>query len=691
MVDQSIGSVNFGKDTQFMENTLGKETSPYLLQHKDNPVHWQPWSQETLDLAKSTGKPILLSVGYAACHWCHVMAHESFEDSTVANVMNELFINIKVDREERPDIDQIYQTSLALLGEQGGWPLTMFLTSKGEPFWGGTYFPKETSYGRPGFTDVLSSVAGIFKNEPEKVTKNRDILKTALKQHNASPDGDAPKLSLEVLDRIADRYSQEADPKFGGIGSAPKFPQTYVLENLWRGYCRTGNEIFAEIVTRALTSMSQGGIYDHLGGGYSRYSTDAAWLAPHFEKMLYDNALILDLLLLVHAQDKNELFECRIYQTIEWLLREMVAENGAFSATIDADSEGIEGKFYTWSQQEITKILGPESDQYSEFYGVEEHGNWEGVNILNRLNYPHSLDAETETHLRSLSDKLFKEREKRIRPGLDDKILTDWNGLMISTLTKAGQYFGEASWIERAENAFSAITSHSMTNDNRLFHSFRLGEARHSGILDDYANMSRAALHLYEATGKAFYLQHAQDWVTVLNSHFWDEDGGYFYTADDAEALIVRSKNASDNAVPSGNGTILEVLARLHYLTGERDPFEKATDIIRTFSAQLGQNFFPLATFLNNFETLIEAKQIVIIGRRDERETLDLLAVLNEFSLPTKIVNVIDDTENLPFDHPAIGKDRIDDKPTVYVCTGPVCSEPVNSPQAFRLLLVTEE
>ncbi len=667
-----------------MKNALGTETSPYLLQHKDNPVHWQPWGPETLELAKKQGKPILLSVGYAACHWCHVMAHESFEDPQTAAIMNDLFINIKVDREERPDIDQIYQTSLALLGEQGGWPLTMFLNAKGEPFWGGTYFPKENSYGRPGFSNVLETVSDIFKNEPEKVTKNRDILSAALKKHNSTTEGDRPKLSIEVLDRIVDRYADEADLEYGGIGSAPKFPQTYVLENLWRGYIRTGKENLAEIVVKALTQMSQGGIYDHLGGGYSRYSTDALWLAPHFEKMLYDNALIIDLLVLVHAENKTELFKDRVYQTIDWLLREMIAENGAFSATIDADSEGVEGKFYVWSESELKEVLGDQAAQFSEIYGAEEEGNWEGSNILHRLNYATSLDDDTEEALTALREKLFEARKKRIHPELDTKVLTDWNGLMITSLAKAGQYFSEVHWVERAENAFSAITTHSMEEDGRLYHSYRNGEAKHTGILDDYANMSRAALTLHEITGRGFYLERATTWVQILNDHFWDETGGYFYTADDAEALIVRSKNAFDNAVPAGNGTILEVLAKIHYLTGDRDVFEKATDIIKAFSVELGRNFFPLATFLNNFETLVGGLQVMIIGGREEAETLDLLSVLNEFSLPTKVINILPDTENLPFDHPANSKTRKNGKPTVYICTGSVCSEPANSPMELR-------
>lgn len=670
-----------------MQNILDKETSPYLLQHKDNPVHWQPWNQETLDLAKKEGKPILLSIGYAACHWCHVMAHESFEDPDTAAVMNGLFINIKVDREERPDIDQIYQTALALLGEQGGWPLTMFLNSKGEPFWGGTYFPKESSYGRPGFVHVLDSVAGIFRNEPEKVTKNRDILKNALKKQNQTPEGDRPKLTLEVLDRIAERYAQEADPEFGGIGSAPKFPQTYVLENLWRSYIRTGNEALNEIVVKALTAMSQGGIYDHLGGGFARYSTDAEWLAPHFEKMLYDNALILDLLLLVHQESKNDLFEERIEETISWLLQEMIAENGAFSATIDADSEGVEGKFYVWSAAEIRDLLGSDAEQFSEFYDVSLDGNWENTNILNRLEYQGRLDSDLEKNLKKQREILLKARANRIRPETDTKVLTDWNGLMITTLAKAGHYFANTNWLERAENAFLAITSTVMTEDNRLFHSYRQGQAKHTGTLDDYANMSRAALTLHEITGKAFYLERAQNWVQVLNSHFWDSEGGYFYTADDAEALIVRTKNAHDNAVPAGNGTMLEVLARLHYLTGDREPFEKATDIVRCFSAELGRNFFPLATFLNNFETLIEGKQILIVGKREDQETKDLLSVLDDFSLPTKVVNVMEDTSNLPPDHPANGKGQKDGKSTAYICTGSSCSLPANTPVSLRTLL----
>ncbi|WP_373088209.1 thioredoxin domain-containing protein [Sneathiella sp.] len=671
-----------------MKNLLGKETSPYLLQHQDNPVHWQPWSAETLALAKREGKPILLSVGYAACHWCHVMAHESFEKEETAALMNEKFINIKVDREERPDIDQIYQSALALLGEQGGWPLTMFLNSNGEPFWGGTYFPPENAYGRPGFTNVLETISEIFKNEPEKVTKNRDALKSALQNLNLGPGGERPKLTLDVLNRIAERYAGEADPVYGGIGSAPKFPQTYVLENIWRSYLRSGVTALSDVVIKALGAMAQGGIYDHLGGGFARYSTDARWLAPHFEKMLYDNAQILDLCLTVHHETKSELFEARIYETIEWVLREMVTADGGFAATIDADSEGVEGKFYVWSRDELEEILGDHAPHFMEVYGVLPEGNWEGTNILNRLAYPDPLDTESEAALAPLRQKLFEHRQSRIAPSLDDKVLTDWNGLMIAALARAGQYFGEAHWIAAAEAAFVAITTHSMESDGRLYHSYRLGRAQHSGLLDDYANMSRAALTLYEVTGKAFYLERAEQWVEVLNAHFWDKNGGgYFYTADDAEALILRSKNAHDNAVPSGNGVILEVLAKLHLLTGARDPFEKATTMVRHFSADLGRNFFPLATLLNNFETLVNARQVIIVGPRSDPQTIDLINTLKDYSLPTRVLNILEDTATLPFDHPAQGKGMVGGKPTAYLCTGPVCSAPANTVPDFVALL----
>ncbi len=670
-----------------MRNLLGAETSPYLLQHKDNPVHWQPWSAETLERAKRDGKPILLSVGYAACHWCHVMAHESFEDPETAALMNELFVNIKVDREERPDIDQIYQSALALLGEQGGWPLTMFLNSRGEPFWGGTYFPPEAAYGRPSFRNVLSTVAEIFKNEPEKVSANRDALKSALQKLNDAPDGDRPKLTLEVLDRIAARYAEEADPVHGGLGSAPKFPQVYVLENIWRSYLRTRNTAHSEVVIKALTAMSQGGIYDHLGGGYARYSTDAAWLAPHFEKMLYDNAQILDLLLTVHHETKSELFEARIFETIGWLLREMVTNEGGFSATIDADSEGEEGRFYVWSKAEIEEILGDDGAHFCEIYGVLPEGNWENTNILNRLKYPHRLDDALEEKLASGRQKLFEAREMRRRPALDDKVLTDWNGLMIAALARAGHYFDEAHWIDAAERAFVAITTHSMEPNGRLYHSYRIGRAMHTGLLDDYANMARAALILFEMTGKGFYLTRAEEWVEILRTHFEDPAGGFFYTADDAEALIVRTKNAMDNAVPSGNGVMLEVLAKLHLLTGAREPFETALSLVRCFSAELGRNFFPLSTFLNNFETLINAQQVIIVGERSEAGVIDLINVLKDFSMPTKVLNILADTDGLPFDHPAKGKGRVDGKPTAYLCTGPTCSLPVTSARDFTALL----
>src|SRR6187549_2378515 len=408
-------------------NRLAQSTSPYLLQHKHNPVDWWTWGPEALGEAKRTNKPILLSVGYAACHWCHVMAHESFEDEATARVMNELFVNIKVDREERPDIDQIYMSALHLLGEQGGWPLTMFLTSKAEPVWGGTYFPKESRFGRPAFVDVLREVARLFREEPSRIEQNRAALLSRLAE-KARP-ADKVTTGLKELDAAAMQVGNMFDQVNGGLRGAPKFPQPAILEMLWRAGLRTKDARFFETVDHTLARMCEGGIYDHLGGGFSRYSVDERWLVPHFEKMLYDNAQLLELLALAHARTGHPLFRERAAETVGWLAREMTTAEGAFSASLDADSEGEEGKFYVWSRAEIQQVLGPQDATYfASQYDVTAEGNFETRNIPNRLkDLPRKIDdiaamQRDEPRLALLRSKLLKERGKRIRPGLDDKI-----------------------------------------------------------------------------------------------------------------------------------------------------------------------------------------------------------------------------------------------------------------------------
>ena len=414
-------------------NRLCRETSPYLLQHQDNPVHWWAWGPEALAEAKRTGKPILLSVGYAACHWCHVMAHESFEDAETARVMNDLFVNIKVDREERPDVDAIYMAALHELGEQGGWPLTMFLTSDAEPFWGGTYFPKESRYGRPAFAQVLKEIARIYREEQGKVRQNADALKDRLapKFEEGGPDaipGDA------ALADLARRLLQLVDPTHGGIRGAPKFPQVQFFNFLWRAGLRYGLPNPLQAVELTLAHIAQGGIYDHLGGGFARYSVDERWLVPHFEKMLYDNALLLELMTEVWRETKSPLFATRVSETVDWLLREMVTEEGGFASSLDADSEGEEGKFYVWSLAEIEEVLGACRMRVSspKIYDVTPEGNFEGHTILNRINSLELRDAATEARLTLMRKKLLARRASRVRPGFDDKVLADWNGLMIA-------------------------------------------------------------------------------------------------------------------------------------------------------------------------------------------------------------------------------------------------------------------
>ncbi|HYM29995.1 MAG TPA: thioredoxin domain-containing protein [Candidatus Cybelea sp.] len=676
--------------TDVDRNNLDRETSPYLLQHRDNPVHWQPWGKEALAAAAAANKPILLSVGYAACHWCHVMAHESFENAETAALMNKLFVNIKVDREERPDIDSIYQTALALIGQHGGWPLTMFLTSSGEPFWGGTYFPPDQRYGRPAFRDVLAHVADVFATDPAVIAKNRDALMQALSKtadHGGSESETIPVITPALLDQIAQRLVREVDTVHGGIGQAPKFPQTYVLEVLWRAYLRTGTTSFREAVLLTLDRMSQGGIYDHLGGGYARYATDERWLVPHFEKMLYDNALLVDLLTMVQPLAKSRLYEARVRETIAWVLREMLAEGGGFAASLDADSEGEEGKFYVWTEAEIDALLGPGAETFKAHYDVTPSGNWEGHTILNRTRLPHLLSDAEEAELARQRAVLLQHRAARIRPGWDDKVLADWNGLMIAAMTDAGAAFGEPAWIAAAKTAFAFVRD-KMTVDGRLRHSHRRGQARHAAVLDDYANMARAALALYAADGDDAYIAQARQSVAVLDRHYWDAArGGYFYTADDAEALIARTRHASDNAVPSGNGTMLGVLARLAQLTGDAAYAARADALVAAFAPELARNFFPLGTFLNSFETLTDGLQIAIIGRRGEAPTEALIAAAQRGAAPDRILNVIPPGASLPSGHPAFSKNQIDGKPTAYICRGQTCSLPIVEADALQAAL----
>src|SRR5262249_49769311 len=601
------------------ENRLARETSPYLLQHKHNPVAWFPWGTEALAEAKRANKPILLSVGYAACHWCHVMAHESFEDEATAQVMNELFVNIKVDREERPDIDQIYMSALHHLGEHGGWPLTMFLTPGGEPFWGGTYFPKTSRYGKPAFVDLMREVERVFRQEPQSIEQNRSALMARLSA-TARPHGKVV-IGAAELNRAAAQIAGMIDPVHGGMRGAPKFPQSMMLEFLWRAGRRLNDKRYFGAVELSLARMCEGGIYDHLGGGFSRYSVDERWLTPHFEKMLYDNALLLELLALAWQRSANDLFRTRARETVAWLAREMTTGQGAFCASLDADSEGEEGKFYVWSLAEIEAVLGKDDAAFfAAHYDVTPEGNFEGHNILNRLKHlPRSI--EDEARLAPMRAKLLEPRAKRVRPGLDDKVLADWNGLMIAALVNAGVSLAQPTWLEMAARAFLFIDG-KMPRGDRLGHSWRDGKLLFPGLASDHAAMIRAALALYEATGEQGYLERALAWQGTLDRHYANPAGGYFLTADDAEGLVVRPSATTDDATPNPNALAVQNLIRLAVFTGQHAWREQADRLFEGILASAGENLFAHLALLNALDLRLRAAEIVVAGEGERADEL---------------------------------------------------------------------
>jgi len=657
------------------ENRLAQATSPYLLQHKHNPVDWWPWGAEALAEAQRSNRPILLSVGYAACHWCHVMAHESFEDEATARVMNELFVNIKVDREERPDIDQIYMNALHLLGEQGGWPLTMFLTPKGEPVWGGTYFPKQSRFGRPAFVDVLREVARLFREEPDKIEQNRAALLARLAD-KARPAGKVT-IGPAELDAAAKQIGNMFDPVNGGLHGAPKFPQPALLEMLWRAGTRTGDARFFETVEHTLEHMSEGGIYDHLGGGFSRYSVDERWLVPHFEKMLYDNAQLLELLALAWQRGDRALFSQRAQETVGWLKREMRTAEGAFCASLDADSEGEEGKFYVWSKAEIEEILGAENAAvFAAYYDVSAGGNFDGYNILNRINdLPRSINDEAR--LAMLRSLLQERREQRVRPGLDDKVLADWNGLMIAALVHAGTALEEPGWLGLSKQAFDFIAKYMMRGD-RLGHSWRAGKLSFPGLASDFAAMIRAALALYEATDEPRYLAQALAWQRAFDTHHADPDSGsYYLSADDTDDLLLRPHSTVDDATPNPNAIAAQNLLRLATITGDHAWREKADRLIESILAAAGRNLFGHVALLNALDLRLRAAEIVATGPDAERFAQAAL----KLPFLDRIVLRARSAADLPATHPAQAKLAAISGSAAFVCVGERCSLPVTEPE----------
>jgi len=654
-------------------NRLAQETSPYLLQHKDNPVHWVPWSPEAFARAKSEDKPVLLSVGYAACHWCHVMAHESFEDQGTADVMNANFINIKVDREERPDVDKVYMTALHALGERGGWPLTMFLNSDGKPFWGGTYFPPESKYGRPSFKHILNEISRLWKAERHKIEGSSSAIVAALQ---AEPIREkAGRITQEHVSRAANIILSAVDPKLGGLKGAPKFPQAPVFDFLWAGSLHPSHPGLAAAVTNTLTQISQGGIYDHLGGGIARYSVDAQWLVPHFEKMLYDNSQFVSLLTRAWLKTREPLFRIRIEETIAFVLREMRTPEGLFASSYDADSEGEEGKFYVWNKNEIESLLGCGAADFCRHYGVTAEGNLEGHNILNRSHDLSLGDEATEARLADGRKILLTARQARVPPGFDDKALADWNGLMIAAMAEAAFVFDKADWAEAVEKA-TADLMRIHWRDGRLLHSSKNGDARHEATSDDYANLITACRALHLLSGSRSHIEIAIGLATALYDNHWDhERGGYLFASRRVRELPVVTRTIHDDATPNANGIMIANLAALYHLTGEPEYLDLAQRIVDCFAAEVQSSPFAAPTYLKNFRQLSDPVQVVATGSVDKKLLQAAIANTGFDVIAHRIVSA----DDLPSEHPAKVKFTGDSRPAIFICRGMTCAAPARN------------
>jgi uncharacterized protein YyaL (SSP411 family) len=594
--------------------------------------------------------------------------------------MNDLFVNIKVDREERPDIDQIYMSALHHLGEQGGWPLTMFLTPAGEPIWGGTYFPKVSRFGKPAFVDVLRELARLFREEPQRIEQNRRALMERL-EAQARPAGRVV-IGARELDRVANHIVEAIDPQHGGLKGAPKFPQAAIFELLWRAGERTGDARFFTAIETTLDNICEGGIYDHLGGGFARYSVDERWLAPHFEKMLYDNAHLLELLGLAWQRARKPLYRARAVETVGWLVREMTTAEGAFCASFDADSEGEEGKFYLWSASEVRDVLGEaDASTFARVYDVTPAGNFEGHTILNRLRglaEGATPDQAEEERLAEMRAKLFAARERRVRPGLDDKVLADWNGIMIAALAHASDAFGEPQWLMLAERAFRFVAG-SMTRGDRLGHSWRAGQLLFPGLASDHAAMIRAALALHEATADRAYLDQALTWQAALDRHYAKPDGGYFLTADDAEGLIVRPAPTADDAQANHHAHTAANLVRFAALTGDERWRAAADHLFDHLAPAAAANPFAHAAFLNALDFRMRNAEIVVTGIGEPADALWRAA--RGIAFINRTVLRATDPAALPPSHPA--QAQLAAAPAdgaAFVCAGETCSLPITEP-----------
>jgi len=677
-------------------NRLIHETSPYLLQHAHNPVNWYPWCSEAFENARKENKPILLSIGYSACHWCHVMERESFEDEQIASVMNDLFINIKVDREERPDLDDIYMNAVQMLTGRGGWPMTVFLTPDGKPFYGGTYFPPEDRYGMPGFPKILHGVARAYQERPQDVQKSVDQILETLQRLSLSEES-RERFAKDSIARAAAQVSHAYDPNYGGLGQAPKFPNAGAYELLLRQYHHSKNPRFLEMVVHTLTRMAEGGIYDHLGGGFHRYSVDEKWLVPHFEKMLYDNAQLVRIFAQAYCATSVPLFKRVVGETTDYLLREMLHPDGGFYSTQDADSEGEEGKFFVWSVEEIRRILGEETSEiFARIYDVSELGNFEGQNILHPIltweqagKLFKSDPMDVERTMSGARKKLFEVREQRAKPFRDEKIITSWNGLMLSGLAEAIKINPKQAYIDAAKQTLGLIFDR-MVERGFLLHMYKDGVAKVPGYLDDYAFLAVGLLDLYEVTFEPSALDRAIRLTQTMLEEFWDDaEGGFFYTGNSHEKLITRTKPVLDASIPSGAAMATQLLLRLHYFTGTKDYFDRAEKVLRLNYDSMVKQPFGFAHMLCALDFYLDKpKEIILVGDLKDPNSHEIAGRIRSLFLPNKTLRQVAPAEPLEKISPLLqGKNPIDNKPTVYVCHNFTCSAPVTRWQELMPLL----
>lgn len=679
-------------------NNLIKETSPYLLQHAHNPVDWYPWGEEAFERARSENKPILLSIGYSACHWCHVMAHESFENEPIARLMNEHFVNIKVDREERPDLDSIYMNSVMMMNGHGGWPMTVFLTPDGVPFYGGTYYPPVDRGGMPGFPRILISIAEAYQAKRDEIAQSADSILSELKRIDSikPQEGD---LGHEIADQAATQLLRALDPVHGGFGRAPKFPPSMALTFLLRQYARTKDQGALDAVELTLQRMADGGMYDQLGGGFHRYSVDEKWLVPHFEKMLYDNALLSRIYLDAFLVTGKDFYKRIATETLDYVRREMTDPCGGFYSSQDADSEGEEGRFFVWTPQEIETLLGEgDAKLFCRYFDVSEFGNFEGHSILHVETELESIAKFMHVTVEELNQViergkriLFEVREKRLKPFRDEKMLTAWNGLMLRSFAEAARVLDRKDYLDVAvKNASFLLTQ--LKENGRLLRTHKAGESKLNAYLEDYAYLADGLLALYEATFDLRWFEEAYSLIETTIEQFWDEEeGGFFFTSSDHEKLITRTKDWYDNATPGGNSVAAHVLLRLALLTGENGHRSKAERILNLLKPAMMRSpnaFGHLLCALDLY--LASPYEVAIIGLPGDDDTHSLLDVVFKRYLPNKVIALATPGDSISASRIKLleGRGQVEGKATAYVCRNFYCEAPVTDPSLLKEQLV---